>query len=281
MSTNVTINRLATGVPGLDEVLGGGLPEFSFNLLAGPPGCGKTTLAHQMMFALATPERPALYFTVLGEPPLKMLRYQQQFEFFDAKAIEESVRFVNLSDETLAGDLKVVLARILAEVQAFNPALVFVDSFRSVVLSNQAEGDPHNALQQFVQALGMQMTSWQATTFLIGEYFTEADPNPIFTVADGLIWLRQSVQRNSMVRTLFASERLESRSSRLLGWPPRHCLRRRRPSAWPWARRSWTPCWAVACRKVIRCWWPARPARARASWRPPSWRPAPRAAKRA
>ncbi|MEO4012592.1 ATPase domain-containing protein [Pseudomonas rossensis] len=62
MSTKVTINRLATGVPGLDEVLGGGLPEFSFNLIAGPPGCGKTTLAHQMMFALATPERPALFF---------------------------------------------------------------------------------------------------------------------------------------------------------------------------------------------------------------------------
>ena len=36
MSTKVTINRLVTGVPGLDEVLGGGLPEFSFNLIAGP-----------------------------------------------------------------------------------------------------------------------------------------------------------------------------------------------------------------------------------------------------
>ncbi|CAN5164456.1 ATPase domain-containing protein [soil metagenome] len=201
-SSKVTINRLATGVPGLDEVLGGGLPEFSFNLLAGPPGCGKTTLAHQIMFALATVERPALYFTVLGEPPLKMLRYQQQFDFFDAEAIDRRVRFVNLSEETLAGDLDVVLARILAEVQDFNPALVFVDSFRSVVLSSKAEGDPHNTLQQFVQQLGMHMTSWQATTFLIGEYFTETDPNPIFTVADGLIWLRQSVQRNSMVRKL-------------------------------------------------------------------------------
>jgi len=55
------INRLRTGVPGLDEVLGGGLPEFSFNVIAGTPGCGKTTLAHQMMFALATPERPAFF----------------------------------------------------------------------------------------------------------------------------------------------------------------------------------------------------------------------------
>jgi circadian clock protein KaiC len=100
MNAKVKINRLATGVPGLDDVLGGGLPEFSFNLLAGPPGCGKTTLAHQMMFALATPERPALYLTVLGEPPIKMLRYQQQFDFFDSDAINRSVRFVNLGDDT-------------------------------------------------------------------------------------------------------------------------------------------------------------------------------------
>jgi len=202
MTTKVTINRLATGVPGLDEVLGGGLPEFSFNLIAGPPGCGKTTLAHQMMFALATPERPALFFTVLGEPPLKMLRYQQQFDFFDNEAINHSVRYVNLADDTLAGDLDEVLRRIVTEVEAYSPALVFVDSFRSVVLASQTQNNPNNNLPQFIQQLGMLMTTWQATTFLIGEYFTESDTNPIFTVADGLIWLRQSLQRNSMVRKM-------------------------------------------------------------------------------
>jgi circadian clock protein KaiC len=202
MTTKVTINRLATGVPGLDEVLGGGLPEFSFNLIAGPPGCGKTTLAHQMMFNLATPERPALFFTVLGEPPLKMLRYQQQFDFFNSEAINHSIRYINLADDTLAGNLDEVLRRIVAEVEAHGPALVFVDSFRSVVLASQTQDNPNNNLPQFVQQLGMLMTTWQATTFLIGEYFTETDTNPIFTVADGLIWLRQSVQRNSMVRKM-------------------------------------------------------------------------------
>ena len=202
MTTKVTINRLATGVPGLDEVLGGGLPEFSFNLIAGPPGCGKTTLAHQMMFNLATPERPALFFTVLGEPPLKMLRYQQQFDFFDSEAINRSIRYINLADDTLAGNLDEVLRRIVAEVEAHGPALVFVDSFRSVVLASRTQDNPNNNLPQFVQQLGMLMTTWQATTFLIGEYFTETDTNPIFTVADGLIWLRQSVQRNSMVRKM-------------------------------------------------------------------------------
>ncbi|MBE0550439.1 MAG: AAA family ATPase, partial [Rubrivivax sp.] len=202
MTTKATIKRLATGVPGLDEVLGGGLPEFSFNLIAGQPGCGKTTLAHQIMFALATPERPAIYFTVLGEPPLKMLRYQQQFDFFDNEAINRSVRFVNLSEDAMTGDLDRVLERIVDEVATHSPGLVFVDSFRSVVFASENGGSPRNSLQMFVQQLGILMTSWQATTFLIGEYFNETDANPVFTVADGLIWLRQSVQRNSMVRKM-------------------------------------------------------------------------------
>lgn len=196
------IKRLATGVPGLDDVLGGGLPEFSFNLIAGPPGCGKTTLAHQLMFALATREYSALYFTVLGEPPLKMFRYQQQFTFFDLDQLNRSIRFVNLADEVASGDLDRVLARIVDEVETHVPALVFVDSFRSVTLAGLKEGGAFLSLQHFIQQLGMLMTNWQATTFLIGEYFTETDPNPVFTVADGLIWLRQSVQRNSIVRKM-------------------------------------------------------------------------------
>jgi circadian clock protein KaiC len=202
MTSKAIINRMATGIPGFDEVLGGGLPEFSFNLIAGRPGCGKTTLAHQIMFALATPERPAIYFTVLGEPPIKMLRYQQQFAFFDAAAVNGRVRFVSLADDAATGELDRVLQRIVAEVAAHRPGLIFVDSFRSVVLASQHAGRPQTSLQLFVQQLGLLLTSWQATTFLIGEYFDETDANPVFTVADGLVWLHQSVQRNSMVRKL-------------------------------------------------------------------------------
>ena len=202
MTGKPLINRLPTGVPGLDVALGGGLPEFSFNIIAGSPGSGKTTLAHQIMFALATPERPALYFTVLGEPPLKMLRYQQQFDYFDNTKVKRSIHFVNLAEDIATGNLDQVLARIVAEVEAYRPGLVFIDSFRSVVLASQSNGNAFIAMQHFVQQLGILMASWQATTFLIGEYFSENDPNPVFTVADGLLWLRQSVQRNSMVRKL-------------------------------------------------------------------------------
>jgi circadian clock protein KaiC len=108
-STKVAIKKLSTGVPGLDDILGGGVPEFSFSIIAGTPGCGKTTLAHQIAFANATPARPALYFTILGEPVVKMLRYQQQFSFFDASKLNKAVRFINLSDVVLEKDLNAVL----------------------------------------------------------------------------------------------------------------------------------------------------------------------------
>ncbi|MGK2941208.1 MAG: RAD55 family ATPase [Immundisolibacter sp.] len=202
MSSKVIIRRLATGVPGLDSILGGGLPEFSFNLIIGPPGAGKTTLAHQMMFALATPQRPALFFTVLGEPPIKMLRYQQQFSFFDLDKVNESIRFVNLSDDVTAGNFDHVLARIAQEVAASSPALVLVDSFRSIMLETRRQPEGTIGQQQFIQQLGSLLSGWQATTFLIGEYLSDGDPHPIFTVADGLLSLDQSVYRNSMVRKL-------------------------------------------------------------------------------
>jgi circadian clock protein KaiC len=236
--TPVPIGRIPTGVPGLDEILGGGqsapggqggpedqsgpgskaghegLPEYSFNIIAGAPGCGKTTLAHQIMFANASPQAPAIYFTVLGEPALKMLRYQQQFAFFDMAKIDDgSIRFVNLSQIVLEKDLNAVLDEIVREVEASNAKLVVVDSFRTVVRRAQAEVRKDGGadrgvtsemeLQGFIQRLALHLTSWQATTFLIGEYVEgELRDNPVFTVADGLFWLYQSIERNSIVRKL-------------------------------------------------------------------------------
>jgi circadian clock protein KaiC len=198
----VTIRQLPTGVPGLDEILGGGLPEYSFNIIAGAPGCGKTTLAHQIVFANASPKTPALYFTVLGEPAIKMLRYQQQFTFFDHAKMDGAIRFINLSQVVLHQDLGAVLGAIVKEVEAANARIVVVDSFRTVVRKAQSAAN-ETEIQGFVQRLALHLTSWQATTFLIGEYVEgELRDNPVFTVADGLLWLYQSVERNSIVRKL-------------------------------------------------------------------------------
>jgi circadian clock protein KaiC len=198
----VTIRRLPTGVPGLDETLGGGLPEYSFNIVAGGPGCGKTTLVHQFMFANANRERPALYFTILGEPAVKMLRYQQQFTFFDQTKLDGVVRFINLSKFVLEKDLNAVLEEVVKHVETYDARIVVVDSFRTVVRRAQASATEME-LQGFIQRLALHLTSWQATSFLVGEYVEgEIRDNPVFTVADGLFWLYQSAERNSIVRKM-------------------------------------------------------------------------------
>ncbi len=198
----VPIRQLPSGVPGLDEVLGGGVAEYSFNIIAGAPGTGKTTLAEQILFANATAERPALHFTVLGEPPFKMLRYQQQFEFFDISRVGSEVRFLNLSQEALNRDFDVVLERIAREVEDANAGLVVVDSFRTMIPAIGRNVDAELALQYFVQRLALRLTTWEATTFLVGEYAEHEVRSPVFTVADGIIWLLNEVERNSTQRKL-------------------------------------------------------------------------------
>src|SRR5438874_2402663 len=201
-SNKVAVHKLPTGVRGLDDILGGGIPEFSFNMISGAPGCGKTTLAHQIVFANGTPEKPALYFTVLGEPVLKMLRYQQQYSFFDESKLGKSVRFCNLSDMVLEKDLNAVLEEIIKQVTATSAGVIVLDSFRT--LARKASSELREVeVQSFLHRLAQFLTSWQATTFLVGEFVAqEIEGDPLFTMVDGIFWLSQVTERNSVVRKL-------------------------------------------------------------------------------
>ena len=132
-----------------------------------------------------------------------MLRYQQQFTYFDSARVSESVRYVNLSQDVVNGRLEQLLGRIVQEVEATSPRVVVVDSFRSVAQAAERAENAALDLQHFVQQLAVRLTGWEATTFLVGEYLaSEVEQNPVFTVADGLLWLFQSLDRNSMVRKM-------------------------------------------------------------------------------
>jgi circadian clock protein KaiC len=92
---------------------------------------------------------------------------------------------------------------MMREVEDFGPALVFVDSFRSVMQSARPGNEGLTDLQQFIQELGSRMATWQATTFLIGEYSqADVEANPIITVADGMLTLYQATDDNSALRKI-------------------------------------------------------------------------------
>src|SRR5688500_12120393 len=88
--------RLPTGIKGLDQVLSGGFPENSINVIMGSPGAGKSILAEQLVFANATRERPAVYFTTFSEPLEKFILNSQEYSFFKPDKVGVEVLYEDL-----------------------------------------------------------------------------------------------------------------------------------------------------------------------------------------
>jgi len=123
------MDRTTTGSPDLDAILGGGIPQHSIVLLAGAPGSGKTILGEQFAFANGTAQRPALYLTTANESLDKVVRFGQQFEFFDASAIGSRVVYESLAEvlvEHARGELGPGERRVAEQAQP--PLLRHVDA---------------------------------------------------------------------------------------------------------------------------------------------------------
>lgn len=178
--------RIATGVDRLDDVLDGGFPSQSVNVIAGEPGTGKTILALQTVFDAARAGKKAIYFTTLSEPAVKLIRFMQLFEFFDAELFQEQVVMTDLGSVLRAEGAEAALAALTDRVESEDPDLVIVDSFKAI---HDLLEDDHS--RTFVYDLAVAMTSWGATTLLLGEYtHHESLTFAEFAVADGIIELR-------------------------------------------------------------------------------------------
>src|SRR5690349_23366319 len=88
--------RIKTGNPQADEILGGGFPCNSINIVMGQPGTGKTIFAEQLLFHNSTGDRPLLYVTTLSEPMSKVVSYVQRFDFFDANRLGNEIQYDDL-----------------------------------------------------------------------------------------------------------------------------------------------------------------------------------------
>lgn len=196
----VRIKKIPSGVPGLDLVLGGGIPAYSVNMVAGPPGVGKTTLIHQILFANAASANKAIYFVALGEPTLKMLRYQQQYDFFDPSKVETSIYYEDIGGVAHEEGLRRVLETISARVEDLTPAFIVVDSFKGLKETGEARGEN---IRTFVHEVSALLGAWSVTSFLLGEYtFEDTQSLPEFSAADGIVWMAQQAFGNAIVRKL-------------------------------------------------------------------------------
>src|SRR5437868_4014826 len=127
-SSQLLLERLSTGSPAFDRILGGGLPVRSLSMVAGEPGAGKTLFALQVLFHLGRQGKKGLYFTTLSEPSLKLIQYMQQFSFFDERLMGKEIIFADLGSVVRGRDADAVLKAIVSRVEQEEPVIVVIDS---------------------------------------------------------------------------------------------------------------------------------------------------------
>lgn len=182
------MNRLLTGVPGLDVVLGGGLETGSVTVLAGAPGTGKTILAQQICFANATLGYPAIYYTTLSEPHSKLVRHLAPFSFFASEKLGTEVEYIHLGDlirNDQPNPMEALVAEVVRAAMAQQPVLVVIDSAKSL-----RDFATERELRLAFYDLTSRMSHTNAALLLLGEYTPEETASGVeFSLADSIIQL--------------------------------------------------------------------------------------------
>ena len=138
MSDHV-IERVKTGIPGLDELIEGGFPRGDTILIAGKAGTGKSILATQFIYKGATDYNEPGVFVTLEEPPHLIKRNMMQFGMdLDKLVKEKKISLVDLSPskevtpvtigEYPSFDLSGLEAIILNHVKKLNAKRVVLDT---------------------------------------------------------------------------------------------------------------------------------------------------------
>ncbi|MFH1403506.1 MAG: ATPase domain-containing protein, partial [Candidatus Altiarchaeota archaeon] len=96
--------RLKTGIPGVDEMTFGGLPENTVTIVSGPPGIGKTNFAMQFVYkGLEEYGDPAVYLTV--EDPSDVVKSHARVFGWDLSKYEDDGKLIILSQSNHGYDL--------------------------------------------------------------------------------------------------------------------------------------------------------------------------------
>jgi circadian clock protein KaiC len=189
------LERLPSGVPGLDATLRGGFLRGGIFIIQGSPGAGKTILGNQICFRHVAAGGRALYATLLAENHARMLLHIGQLGFFEEEVIPDRLYYISafpvLEDDGLEG----VLDLLRREVQARTSGVLVIDGWSAI----EETAASNREFKRFIHALQAQALIADCTVFLL----TGVKPiSTEHTLVDGVIELQTRLYGRRAERTL-------------------------------------------------------------------------------
>ncbi len=192
------VERIPTGVPGLDPLIEGGIPKGFTVLIAGNPGTGKTVLTTHFLYAGLTKNENGIYvsfteadysfYNNTDRLGMKFREFQKQNKF----------SFIDFSAVTHDG-IQDALEEVLATIKETHAERIVIDSFSAIL---QAFVNPNDARIALHVVLGKMLRAQGVTNLVIGEV-------PIGTatigsgfeefVADGIIKMEHGISNASPI----------------------------------------------------------------------------------
>jgi circadian clock protein KaiC len=178
------LQRVSTGVPGLDKILDGGLFRGAVYIVRGSPGAGKTILANQVCFHHVGHGGRALFVTLLAESHARMLQHMAGMSFYNADAIPGSLYYVSafrtLEDEGLKG----LMDLLRREIRSHRAGLLVLDGLLAVEETSSSDRE----FRKFIHELQAHAALADCTVLLLTNG-SRSEYHPEHTMVDGLITL--------------------------------------------------------------------------------------------
>ncbi|MEA3107209.1 MAG: circadian clock protein KaiC [Gammaproteobacteria bacterium] len=185
MNDDNGLDRLSSGIGGLDTVLQGGFFRGGLYLIQGTPGTGKTTIANQICFHHVTGGNRAIYVTLLAEYHARMVQFIGRMSFFDESKIPDQLSYFSgfriLRDEGVAGLLTLMRREIIAK----KVSVLIVDG----IMAARRIAEDDQAFNEFVHELQGIAIATRCTVFLIASADRDAKTLPEHTMVDGILEL--------------------------------------------------------------------------------------------
>ena len=198
------VERVCTGVQGLDDILQGGLPAGHMYLLEGDPGTGKTTVAMQFLLKGVSDGRKTLYVT-LSEPreELEVSATSHGWNFSEVPVVEfvpDEATFSSEQQYTVFHPTEVELAstitRLTEEIKKVQPALLVIDSLselRLLAADNMRYRRQLLALKHF-------FAGRNTTVLLLDDRTTHGNDLQLQSIAHGVIRLERLARSYGVTR---------------------------------------------------------------------------------